>query len=538
MALDGIMLNKVVLKLSEYLPMRINKIYDNGKYELLFHIKPKTKAKILLISGQPNYNRIHFTTKTYQNNDAPNNFVMLLRKHLLNGFIVDIKQYSLDRIIKIQIQNYNDIGDLIFYNLYVELKGRFANIIFTDENDIIFDAIRRISPLENPNKAIIPGAKYVVEYDKQKQNPFKTSNFDINESLINQFIGFSPTLEAEVRYRLKKDNFENIINDIKNSNKFIISNNQNSDFHTIKLTHKYNDFKEYDLFDGFDQFYYLKSQSERIKQETNNLLKIVNKQLKKQNKKLIKLQKELKINTNSKENLKAGDLIMTYQYEIKKGMDFVNLIDYDTNLPITIKLNKALDPIKNANNYYKLYQKQKRSLKYLEVQIEETNNEIAYLSLIKDQLQFADIKSAQEIKEELIINKYLPLKVKSKKKKRKPNFLIIHYDENTIIRVGKNNIQNDYITFKLANRNDYWFHIKDYHGAHITVNTTNLSEKLIIFAATLATYYSQAKDLNISEVNYTQIKNVKRLKTKGLVSLSNINSTTINVDYEIIKQYI
>lgn len=538
MALDGIMLNKVVNKLNQYLPMRINKIYDNGNYEILFHVKPKSEAQILLISGQPNFNRIHFTNKAYQNNAHPNNFVMLLRKHLLNGFIIEIKQFSLDRIIRLKIQNYNDIGDMTYYHIYVELKGRFANIIFCDEKDIIFDAVRRISPLENPKTSVIPGAKYVLDYDKKKLNPYHDNDFDINESLVKQFVGFSPTLEKELRYRLKNQSFDEIITDIKAAEQFVISTNSTSDFHTIKLTHKYNQFKTYNLFAGFDEFYFLKSQNERIKQETNNLLKVVNRELKKSNRKLIKLKVELDNNQNSKEKLKAGDLIMTYQTEIKKGMKFVNLIDYDTDEPITIKLNAALDPIANAQNYYKQYQKQKRSIKYLTAQITESENEIAYLRLIKEQLLFADVKSAKEIKTELINNKYLPKKSPNKKRQSKPNFLEIKYNDFTTIRVGKNNVQNDYITFKAANRNDYWFHIKDYHGAHVTVNTTDLTPEIINLAASLAINFSEAKDLKRSEVNYSQIKNLRRTKIKGLVNLTDFETITINVDMDLINKYL
>ena len=541
MALDGIVLNKIVDNLDKQTPIRINKIYSLGKNELIFNVRTGNKSARLLISGDSNQNRIHFTDRSYMHDNEPTNFVMLLRKHLLNGQIIKIEQYNYDRIIRIDIENYNSIGDKVLAHLYLELMGRYANIIFTDSGNIIYDAVKRISPLENPNQVIVPGAKYIFNYDNTKKDIFKAKTYNLNESLVDQFSGVSPTLEKEIQYRIKSlnESFDDIIKLIKNSNELVISSQDNSsDFHIIELKHKYNSFKHSTFDEGFDLYYYDKSQQERIKQSTHDLLKFLRKEHKKQSKKLIKLNQELEFNQNSSMNLKYGDLITTYQYNIKKGMPYVNLIDYDTEQEVSIVLDEKLSPIENAQKYYKKYRKQSNSLKHLSEQISHANNEILYFELLIEQLSYADINSATEIRQELIDKKYIYDKSKYKKvkKKAKPNFTSINYN-GTQIKIGKNNIQNDYLT-KNSSRNAFWFHVQSYHGSHVIVESDTLEEDTIIFAATLATYFSKARNSSNVEVNYTQIKNIKRTNVKGLVQLKEYKTVLIENNFTTIKDYI
>ncbi len=538
MALDGIVLNKIVEDLNKNVPIRINKIYSIGKNEILLNTRADRVSKKLIISGDANQNRIHFTNKSYPNDSEPSNFVMLLRKHLSNGQILAIKQYNFDRIIQLEIINHDSIGDLQTFYLYLELMGRYANIIFCNSDNIIFDAIKRISPLDNPNQVVVPGARYEVYANLDKANIYTINNFDINDSLVNQFSGVSPTLEKEIRYRLANNqSFESIVNELKNSNKIIISSkNNNSDYHIIELRHAYDNFKEIDYDDAFDIFYYEKSQQERIKSETSNLLRFLRKEVKKLKRKITKIEAEIIKNENSDINLKNGDLIMTYQYQVKKGMTFVNLIDYDTNEEVSIALDEKLDAIANAQKYYKLYKKQSKSISHLNEQIKIANREQAYFELLIEQLSFADVNSAKEIRAELVERKYLFEKTYKNKRKERPKFTTINYN-GINIKLGKNNIQNDYI-LKSSNRNDYWFHIADYHGSHVVVQSDNLTDDLIEFAATLAARFSQVKDANNVTVNYTEVKNLKKTNQKGLVSLKQFKSITIRNDYSLIKDYI
>lgn len=544
MALDGLMINKIVLDLKKYTPMRINKIYGVSNSELLFHVRTNKENKVLLINTEASSNRIHFTSRDYINKDHPNNFVMLLRKHLTNGRIIEIIQKDYDRFVWLKIENRNTIGDVVYFNIYLELLGRYSNMIVCDENDTILDATKRISPLENPNTTIVPGAKYILPASQNKLNPFETDKFDINESLVEQFSGFSPTLEKEFRYRIKNnETFDSIMNEIEKSNNLIISNKgRRFDFHTIELLHQKATYKSFPLHSGFDQLYYDIDQKQRIANETKDLAKFLSRELKKQKRKLVKLEEQYDNNQNAAINLKFGDLIITYQNKIKKGMKYTNLLDYETNKEITINLDEKLDAIANAQKYYKIYRKQTNSIKHLTNQIENTKNDIDYFLLLSDQLNYADINSAREMRQELIDNKYIFDKSKKKgnKKTKSPKFMNINFDENTVIRVGKNNVQNDYVTFKASQRNDYWFHVQDYHGAHVVVSTNKLTKEVITLCANFAAYYSKARNSKNIPVNYTQVKNIKKIPKAalGMVSISNYQTVYIEVDKELIEKYI
>lgn len=539
MALDGIVLSKIVKQLNTEIPMRINKIYSIGKSELLFNIRSNRTNKRLLISNDSNQNRIQLSNRGYDNDSEPTNFVMLLRKHLLNGIISEVKQYGYDRIIRLTIDTHNNIGDEVKFYLYLELLGRYSNTILCDSNDIIIDAIKRISPLESESKSIVPGAKYVNIANTTKQDFFKASQIDINSNLSQTYAGVSPILSDEIKYRITNgeslSSIQSLINDSEKL--YICKKGGKMDFHVMPLTKEFESFSESSIFDCLDEFYYDRSLNQRIKQETNDLLKFIKREIKKATKKISKLQNDLLTNQNYEQHLIKGDLLTTYLYEFKKGDKEVTLIDYNTNEPMTIALDEKLSPNDNAQRYYKLYRKQKKSLDHILEQIELASDNIEYFSLLKDQLDFADIASAREIKQELINNKLLFEKRKyNKRAKNKPSYLEMYYND-VLIRVGRNNIQNDYL-LKHANRNHYWFHIDQYHGSHVIVCSSELTDELIVFAATLAAQYSQAKTASNVSVNYTQVRNVKRTKVKGLVNISDINNVTIKNNHDLIKDYI
>ena len=544
MGLDGILLNKVVEDLNTYIPMRVNKIYSINKSEFLFYVKTFRENKILLISTNAKSNRIHFSERHFKHEDHPDNFTMLLRKHLLNAMITSIEQKEYDRFIKITLENFNSIGDKVKFYIYLELFGRFSNFIFCDSDDKILDASKRISPIENPNAAIIPGATYKTLSSQDKKDPFKDQSFDINRSLVKQFSGFSPILDKEVRYRIEKgENFKEIMDEIKASKKLVVSESDKKvDFHTIPFLHFKKSSKSYSLHTGFDKLFYEKDLKRQIDNKTRNLRKFINRELKKQKKKVVRLKEQYQKNKMAKENLKFADLIITYQNKISKGMDFVNVYDWESEEDISIPLDKKLDAIRNAQKYYKKYNKQKKSIKYLKEQIEKAKEEIKYFSQLSEQIEIADIDSAKEIRNELIENKYIfdKKKKKKKRKKKKPKFTVINFDENTVIRLGKNNLQNDYITFKASRKSDYWFHVENYHGAHVTVSTNELSNEKIELAANLAAYFSKARASKNIAVNYTQVKNIKKIPgaKAGMVKIDDYQTVFITVDEQLIDEYI
>jgi len=538
MAVDGIILNKVVKDLQARFPARINKIYQISRDEVLFNIRTNGEKKVLLISTHSNYNRIHLTNREYDTLQEPTSFNLLLRKYLEGGTIFSINQAGLDRYLTMEVSHRDQIGDKHTITIYVELMGKYANLILVDENNKIIDALKRIPPYENSNRTIWPGADYVKAEPQFKKDPFKEEHFDPSVSLIQTYHGFSPLLARELDFRLAKQSFKEVMNEIASSQSIYISNiNSEFQYHTIPLTHLGSDYEEYNIHEGFDVFYFQIANRERIKQVTGNLLKIVKRQIKNLEKKLPKLQVQYEQSLNCDINKEYGDyLIMESNNQNPKGINSITVRDFENN-EITIKLNEKFDLKTNAKKYYQKYNKLKKGQSHLIEQIEITEDEILYLNAILEQLEIASVKDASEIKEELIKNRYLKSKLKkqkiNKKKKKKniPNITTIEHN-GYLITYGKNNIQNDYVTFKHAKKDYTWFHAKDFHGSHVVVNSNDLDEDIIRFCANIAAYYSKGRFSSSVPVNYCQVSKLKKIpKSKiGLVQLSNYQ--TIYIDPE------
>lgn len=537
MAIDGIILNKVVNDLSNEFPARINKIYQLSKDEIIMNIRCNGQKKTLMISAHSVYNRIHFTDRNYDNPDEPTNFVLLLRKHLDGGTIFNIEQVGLDRYLKMEVSHRNQIGDKEIITIYIELMGKYANFILVNEENKIIDALKRIPPYENSIRIIHPGATYVNPLAQEKNNPFEYFNYDFKQSLTKQFHGFSPLLSKEFEFRLTTQSFKEIIDEIKSSNSLYITKTKNDiQFHVIPLLHLSDNYQEFELHQGFDEFYYQLSEQERIKQVTGNLTKIIKRQIKIYKKKLPKLEESYEESLDCDKWRIYGDLLYSNPTITTKGLDHIILNDFDGN-EITIPLNSKLDLKDNAKKCFQKYNKTKKSQSYIIEQIDLTKNEIEYLSGVLEQVEIASVNDANEIKDELIKNRYLKSKLfinkKSKKKKKQsvPNITTIKY-KGHIVTFGKNNIQNDYITFKFARKNYTWFHAKDYHGSHCVVDTDELDEDIIRFCANIAAYYSKARFSSSVPVNYCKVSQLKKIPGSklGLVSLSNYK--TIYIDPE------
>ncbi|NLC33855.1 MAG: fibronectin/fibrinogen-binding protein [Erysipelothrix sp.] len=539
MALDGILLNSIVDNLHPYLPMRINKIYSVGKNEILINIHTKLKNQRLLISNDANANRIQITYRNYEHDQEPENFIMVLRKYLINGLILDIKQFEHDRILCLTIENHNSIGDKVIYHLYLELLGRYSNTILTHENDIIIDSAKRISPLVSETKAIVPGAKYVNPTNTHKENILIATSLDINANLSEVYSGVSPALATVIKTELQNgQTLENIQNKLRSSKTLTISKgDKKSDYHIIPLQQDYQSFETLELFAGLDQYYYDVTMNQRIKQETDNLTKFLKREIKKAKRKIVSLNDDYHKNKSYEEHLHTGDLLTTYMYQIHKGEHFTEVVDYNTNEMVQIELDPKRSPNENAQHYYKMYRKQKNSLDHIKVQIETAEHNIQYYSLLLDQLAFGDIKSAKEIRMELINNKLLFDKKQNKPiRNQKPSYLEIYYKDQRFL-VGRNNLQNDYL-LKNSSKHHYWFHVSEYHGSHVILRSDTIDDDLLSFGATLAAHYSQVKHSSHLDVNYTQVKHIKKTKVKGLVHLDEFKTINVSNDLELIKPYI
>lgn len=532
MAFDGIVLSRVTELLNETIVTgRISKLYQISKYELLMTVRAQNENKKLLVSIHPMYARVQLTQLNYPTPDFPNALTMFLRKHIEGSFIERIEQVGLDRILKITLRGRNEFKDLVEYHLYIEIMGKHSNFILTNKEDKILECLKRVSPSDSI-RIMQPGITYSYPPLLDKKNPFE--NTPETTQLVKEFEGFSKDLAEEVAERMEQGaDFKSIMDEIKNSKELYITRGDKEKYHVIPLNCFGKRIDHYSLFDGLDAYYQFIDQKDRIKQQTSDILHFIQKEYTKNVNKLDKLEKTLFDSHNSDEYRIKGDLLYASLHLIQKGMKEVTVDNYYDGTKMTIELDERFDGKTNANHYYNKYQKAKNSLKVLEEQIEKTKEEINYFDTLNTLMDNADYYDAMEIKEELENYGYIRKKnVKKLKKKTHPHYDVYRTRDGIIIYVGKNNLQNDYLTFKMASRNDMWFHVKDMPGSHIIVHAENLDEYTMRLAANIAAYFSKGKYSSSVPVNYCLVKNLKKPHTNkpGLVLLGHYKTIYIDPD--------
>lgn len=542
MAYDGIMMHQVKNSLIDTIKGgRINKIYQISKYELLFQVRANRKNYQLLISSHPMYARVQLTSLSYPTPESPNPLTMLYRKLLEGGYIKEIEQVDLDRIFKITFSCHNELGDYIEYILYIEVMGKHSNIILVGQNNKIIDCIKHISPSMNSERFLQPGALYQLPPMVEKLNPF-THEFVYDTQLTKIYQGMSPILSKEILYRIdQNESFSDIMKQIENSyDLYITKVNDKEYFHVIELTHLQGETTKYSLFDGLDTHFNEIDQKERIKQQTSNLLKFIQNEYHKNVTKLKKLQATLDDSHNSDDYRIKGDLLYASLHLIQKGMTHVEVDNYYDNTKLDITLDPKLDPKANAQKYYQKYQKAKNSINVLLEQIDLTEKEIEYFDSLMTAMSQASYYDALEIKEELENEGYLKKKKQKNtiRKKKLPQFQKYLTKDGIEIDIGKNNLQNDYLTFKYAHRYDMWFHAKDMPGSHVIVKAQDLDEYTIRLAAKIAAYYSKGKNSSSVPVNYTLVKTLKKPagSKPGKVILDSYKTIYIDPDEEFLKE--
>ena len=540
MANDGIMLSRVVENLQSQLTRgKINKIYQISQYELLFHIRAQGTNSKLLMSIHPVYARLQLTSLSYPTPPSPNALTMLFRKHLEGAFIESIEQVGLDRIIHFSLISTNEFKDTVKLHLYIEIMGKHSNVILTYDDLKIIDCLKRVSPAMSA-RILQPGATYQLPPLLDKRNPFE-SEFQPTDNLTKIYQGFSPELSREVLYRLDHgQDFQAVLNEIRQSNTLYIHKlDQKEYFHIIPLTHLQCEYQAYPLFEGLDEHYHLIDQKDRIKQQTSDLARFIQNEYQRNINKLNKLEKTFFDSQNSDEYRIKGDLLFANLHCIQKGQKEVTVENYYDGTMMTIELDERYDGKTNANKYYAKYQKAKNARVHLEEQIALTKEEIHYFDTLITLMDNASYYDALEMKEELENLGYL--KKKKNKQVHRPKKLHIETyltKDNISIYVGKNNLQNDYLTFKMASKNDMWFHVKDMPGSHVVVHSEDLDEYTIRLASQMAAYFSKGKHSSSVPVNYTKIRTLKKPQgTKpGKVILSHYSTIYIDPDESFLQE--
>ena len=538
MALDGIILHKLITPVQDILPARVQKVYQVSTTEILFQLHGKQGKSQLFISCHSVYNRILLTNKNYPTPLEPNNFIMVLRKYLEGSTIESCFQAGLDRWCTFTVSHRNMLGDKETLRIIVELVGKYANLILVDPEDKIIDVLKRIPPFENSKRILMPNATFVPMEAQDKKDPFKEHVVDSSVSLVKQFAGFSPLLAREAEFRMSLgQSFSSIMQSIEDSNAlYVAEEHPEINFHVIPLTHL-GKVKQYPLMEGFESLYAQSEEKERIKQIAGDVYHVAKKELKHQSTKLPRLQKEYDTALDCDKYRLYGDLLYTYGITDTKGKQDIQLENYEDGKMITVPLDPKLDGNQNAKKAYTKYTKLKKGQTYLQEQIAICQNEIDYFTGVLEQLDIADFDTALEIKQELIKLGYMKEKQKSNKRKKKkesePNITTVTSPSGISVSYGKNNLQNEYLTWHKARKEEIWLHAKEYHGAHVIIHAPEADEATLRFAANLAAYYSSGRNSSSVPVNYCKVRQLKKIPgaRPGMVQLTNYK--TIYIDPEV-----
>lgn len=559
MAFDGIVVANIVHEFREkLLNGRINKIAQPEKDELIITIKGQAKGQYrLLLSANPGLPLTYLTDINKTSPMTAPNFCMLLRKHLTSARIIDITQPGLERIINFKLEHLDELGDLRSKHLIIELMGKHSNIIFCDENYKIIDSIKRVNQFISSIREVLPGRDYFIPETMKKHDPL-TIDFDtfaetvlkkpmpLSKAIYTSLTGISPLIANELCCRASIDasmsavsvsetvglhlfrNLERMMEDVKEA-RFtpnIVSNNGSPvEFSSVDLS-CYNNHEVYP-YDSIslllEKYYATKSAISRINQKSADLRKIVSTAIDRESKKYDLQLKQLK-DTEKRDKFKIyGELITAYGYGLEPGAKELKTINYYNNEEITIPLDPTITVMENAKHYFEKYNKLKRTFQALTKLVEETANVLTHLESIRTALDIAtDEEDLIELKQELMEYGFIKKKYSNKSKgnrkanakktsaKSKP----FHYisSDGFHMYVGKNNFQNDKLTFQFAVGNDWWFHAKQIAGSHVIVksNGDELPDRTFEEAARLAAYYSSARSADKVEIDYTLKKNVKK----------------------------
>lgn len=564
MSFDGLFTKAMVDELSRTLKGgRINKVHQPYKNEVILTIRANGVNQKLLFSAHPSYARVQLTNEAYENPSEPPMFCMLLRKHIEGYILEDVYQVENDRMIIFEIKGRNEIGDVSYKQLIIEIMGRHSNIVLVDKTrNIILDSVKHVSFAVNSHRAILPGQTYIYPPEQNKQNPFMVGTDDIlkkidfnsgklDKQIVEHFAGTSPLFAKEVIYQSGIANrasiptaFLQLIQRIKSGELVpsIMSTDNKEVFYLFPLQHIKGVVKSFStLSELLDRFYFGKAERDRVKQQGNDIERLIINEKEKNEKKITKLESTLREAEKADQLQRFGELLTANLYAAKKGMKEIEVIDYYDEMggTVVIPLDPRKSPSENAQKYFSKYQKAKNSVSIVIEQIEKAREEVLYFENLLQQVQSASPKDIQEIREELVEGGYIRDRQKRNAKKTanaKP--ILDHYlsSDGTEMIVGKNNKQNDYLTNKLAARDEIWLHTKDIPGSHVVIRSKEPSEATIHEAAKLAAYFSKARNSSSVPVDYTKVRYVKKPSgaKPGFVIYDNQQTVYVTPEEELV----
>ncbi len=584
MPFDGITINCLVKELNKQLVGgRVDKIHQPERNEIVMHIRSIGSNYKLLLCANPSFPRVHITNTSKENPVAPPMFCMLLRKHLSGGKILGFEQVGFERVIKMNIESTDELGFKAVKTLVAEIMGKHSNIILTDADGKILDSIYHVDLTVSSVRQVLPGLMYELPPSQGKQNPLladeaqvasvmDNSEIELKNMIMNAFSGISPVVASEVVFRSTGscdtrgcDVNKAVIERTARCFVYMFDKIRAGEYTPTLLTNaqsgKMMDFCGVDitLYEGLattehhdtmsealDGFYGRKAAKEAMTQKSADLLKFINNNIDRCRKKL-QIQNETLMKVAKREKYKMyGDLITANIYRIVQGMESIEVENFysENHEKMHIPLQKDLTPSQNAQRYYKRYNKDKTAEVETQKQKKINEQEIEYLESVQAAiLNVETITEINQIRDELTEQRYLRSRNKLKKSKKPPTPTPMHFisSDGYDIYVGKNNMQNDYVTLKLSRSTDLWFHTKLIHGSHVLVKTTDaetVPDNTYIEAATLAAYYSKGRGGANVPVDYTEVKNVKKPAgaKPGMVIYVNYNTIYANPDETIVTK--
>ncbi|MGN0489556.1 MAG: NFACT family protein [Ruminococcus sp.] len=543
MALDGMMLHHVVNELkTEALGSRVYQIYQPNREEIIIVLRTQNGNKRLLLSSRANSPRVHFTDYAVENPATPPMLCMLMRKRLGGGKLIDIRQLGLDRIVFFDFECTNELGDKVKITVIVEIMGKYSNIIMTDENGVIIDALKRVDLTMSSKRMVLPNLKYEIPSPQDKLNILLTDSDKVaerileesqtkalNKAILNSVQGISPIVCREIEdfagenTQFLKDKIKELSDIVllsKGTPVMLYHKGENKPFDISFVNiNQYGSMAETKVFESFskllDSFYIERDSADRMKVKSADLMRILNNLINRISNKINNQRQELKVCADREQLRIKGDLLQANLYRIQRGAEFVIVENFydENNEEIKITLNPAISPAQNAQKFYKDYNKAKTAQRMLTEQIEKAEQELVYLDSLKDLLsRVTTEKELSQIRVEFVEQGYIKGQKNNNKKPQQLPPLEYETTDGFKVLVGRNNKQNDKLTLKTAKNKDIWFHTKNIPGSHTILVTDGkeVTDKAITETAQIAAYHSKSRESSNVPVDYTYIKYVSK----------------------------